>query len=23
MGQTPFHAYELKDLVAKINEGKY
>lgn len=23
MGQTPFHSYEMKDLVAKINEGKY
>ena len=23
MGQTPFHSYEMKDLIAKINEGKY
>lgn len=23
MGQTPFHSYEMKDLLAKINEGKY
>ena len=23
MGQTPFHSYEMKDLVAKINDGKY
>jgi serine/threonine-protein kinase ULK/ATG1 len=23
MGRTPFHSYEMKDLIAKINEGKY
>lgn len=23
MGKTPFHSYEMKDLIAKINEGKY
>lgn len=23
MGVTPFHAYEMKDLISKINEGKY
>jgi serine/threonine protein kinase len=23
MGKTPFHAYELKDLIAKINKGDY
>lgn len=23
MGLTPFHAYEMKDLINKINEGKY
>jgi serine/threonine-protein kinase ULK2 len=23
MGVTPFHAYEMKDLINKINEGKY
>ena len=23
MGKTPFHAYEMKDLLSKINEGKY
>lgn len=22
-GQTPFHSYEMKDLVAKINKGDY
>jgi hypothetical protein len=23
MGLTPFHAYEMKELINKINEGKY
>ena len=23
MGQTPFHSFEMKDLIAKINAGKY
>jgi serine/threonine protein kinase len=23
MGKTPFHAYEMKDLLSKINDGKY
>jgi serine/threonine protein kinase len=23
MGKTPFHSYQMKDLIAKINEGKY
>ncbi len=23
MGRTPFHAYEMKDLIAKINKGDY
>ena len=23
MGRTPFHSFEMKDLIAKINEGKY
>ena len=23
MGVTPFHAYEMKDLIRKINEGLY
>lgn len=23
MGKTPFHAYELKDLISKINKGDY
>ena len=23
MGRTPFHSYELKDLIAKINRGDY
>lgn len=23
MGKTPFHSFEMKDLLAKINEGKY
>ena len=23
MGVTPFHAYEMKDLITKINDGKY
>ena len=23
MGVTPFHAYEMKDLINKINDGKY
>ena len=23
MGVTPFHAYEMKELIAKINDGKY
>lgn len=23
MGRTPFHAYEMKDLIAKINRGDY
>jgi serine/threonine protein kinase len=23
MGVTPFHAYEMKELIGKINEGKY
>ena len=23
MGVTPFHSYEMKDLIAKINDGRY
>jgi hypothetical protein len=23
MGKTPFHSYEMKDLLNKINDGKY
>lgn len=23
MGTTPFHAFEMRDLLNKINEGKY
>ena len=23
MGQTPFHSFEMKDLIAKINAGRY
>ena len=23
MGRTPFHSYEMKDLIAKINRGDY
>ena len=23
VGLTPFHSYEMKDLVAKINDGRY
>jgi len=23
MGKTPFHSYEMKDLIAKINKGDY
>ena len=23
MGKTPFHSYEMKDLLSKINDGKY
>jgi len=23
MGKTPFHSYEMKDLIAKINDGRY
>lgn len=23
MGRTPFHSYEMKDLIAKINKGDY
>jgi hypothetical protein len=23
IGVTPFHAYEMKDLIQKINDGKY
>jgi len=23
MGKTPFHSYEMKDLLTKINDGKY
>ena len=23
IGKTPFHSYEMKDLLSKINEGKY
>ena len=23
VGKTPFHSYEMKDLLDKINEGKY
>ncbi len=23
MGKTPFHSYQMKDLITKINEGKY
>jgi hypothetical protein len=23
MGRTPFHSYEMKDLISKINKGDY
>ena len=23
IGKTPFHSYEMKDLIAKINDGRY
>lgn len=23
VGVTPFHSYEMKDLIAKINDGRY
>ena len=23
VGQTPFHSFEMKDLIAKINDGRY
>lgn len=23
MGKTPFHSFEMKDLIAKINKGDY
>lgn len=23
IGKTPFHAYEMKDLISKINDGRY